>query len=258
MYYDVLRCKCMEKQNLGYEAVVQLLRDHPQWFPVVVAALEEAQTIKSNRFAGAWILERAKKYGVQWIPNFKKLVAYGILQKDGESSRGGRRAYYSMPDIEGVEKALKEFDAPQVSVPYTAHEVTDAGIAKRKTIMVPFYANLASCGGPNISEGHVDDYLEVSTESAKPGNQYYLVRADGDSMNQAEINSGDLVLVRVQDYANLGDRVVACTDDSVTIKEFHRQGNSILLMPRSDNPVHKPLLLDNVQIQGVVVATMPK
>jgi repressor LexA len=248
----------MEKQNPGYEAVVQLLRDHPEWFPVVAAALEEAQTIKSNRFAGAWILERAKKHGVQWIPNFRKLVSYGILQKDGESSRGGRRAYYSMPDIEGVEKALKEFDLPKVAAPYTAHEVTDSGIVKRKTVLVPFYANLASCGGPNISEGHIDNYVEVSTESAKPGYQYYLVRADGDSMNQAGINSGDLVLVRVQDYANLGDRVVAWTDDGTTIKEFHRQGNSILLMPRSDNSIHKPLLLDNVQVQGIVVATISK
>lgn len=248
----------MQDNKQGYEAVVQLLRDNPGWFPVVAAALEEAQTIKSNRFAGAWILERAKKHGVQWIPNFRKLVSYGILQKDGESSRGGRRAYYTMPDIIGVEKALKEFDLPRVSAPYTAHEVTDLGIAKRKTILVPFYANLASCGSPNAIEGHVDDYLEVSTESAKPGYQYYLVRADGDSMNQAGITSGDLVLVRVQDYANIGDRVVACTDDGVTIKEFHRQGNSVLLMPRSDNVIHKPLLLDSVQIQGVVVATMPK
>jgi|CXWL01.1.fsa_nt_gi SOS-response transcriptional repressor LexA len=248
----------MQDNKQGYEAAVQLLRDNPEWFPVVAAALEEAQTIKSNRFAGAWILERAKRHGVQWIPNFRKLVSYGILQKDGESSRGGRRAYYSMPDIEGVEKALKEFGFPKSAAPYTAHEITDLGISKRKTILVPFYANLASCGSPDMSEGHVDDYLEVSTESAKPGNQYYLVRAVGDSMNQAGINNDDLVLVRVQDYANIGDRVVACTDGGVTIKEFHRQGNSVLLMPRSDNSAHKPLLLDNIQIQGVVVTTMPK
>lgn len=248
----------MEKHSQGYEAVVQLLRDHPEWFPVVSAALEEAQTIKSNRFAGAWILARAKKRGVQWIPNFRKLVAYGVLQKDGDSSRGGKRAYYSMPDMVGVEKALKDFDKPQTASPYLSHEVTSLGIAKKKTIMVPYYINLASCGGPNVSEGHVDDFIEVGTELAKPGYQYYLVRAEGDSMNQAGINSGDLVLVRAQDYADLGDRVVACTDDGVTIKEFHRQGNSAVLMPRSDNPTHKPLMVDNVQIQGVVVTTLPK
>lgn len=248
----------MEKHSQGYEAVVQLLRDHPEWFPVVSAALEEAQTIKSNRFAGAWILARAKKRGVQWLPNFRKLTAYGILQKDGESSQGGRRAYYSMPDIEGVEKALNEFDASQITTLYGGHEVTASGVAKKKTMPVPFYINLASCGAVNdIGEVHVDDFVDVSTELAKPGHQYYLVRADGDSMNQAGINSGDLVLVRVQDYAEVGQRVVACTDDGVTIKEFHRQGNSIVLMPRSDNPTHKPLMVDSVQIQGVVVTVLP-
>lgn len=248
----------MKKRNEnGYDAVIQLLRDHPEWLPMVVAALEEAQTIKSDRFAGAWVLERAKKHGVQWVPNLRKLVAYGILKKEGESSRGGRRSYYSMPDIQGVRKALNEFDSVQGAVPYVGHEVTDAGVAKRKTTLVPFYMNLASCGSPNMSEGHVDDYREISTELAKPGYQYYLVRTDGDSMNRAGINSGDLVLVRVQNYANIGDRVVAYTEDGMTIKEFQRQGNSVLLMPRSDNPIYKPLLVNNVGIQGVVVTTIP-
>ncbi len=247
----------MEKHTQGYEAVVQLLRDYPEWFPVVSAALEEAQTIKSNRFAGAWMLARAKKRGVQWIPNFRKLVSYGVLQKDGDSSRGGKRAYYSMPDIEGVEKALKEYDSPKTATPYMGHEVTASGVAKRKTTLVPFYANLASCGSPNDSEAHVEDYREVATELARPGYQYFLVRASGDSMNLAGINSGDLVLVRVQDYAEIGNKVVACTDEGVTIKEFHRQGSSVLLMPRSDNPTHKPLMVDSVQIQGIVVTTLP-
>lgn len=250
----------MQKQSHGYEAVIHLLRDHPEWHPVIMAALEEAKTIKSNRFAGTWILNRAKKHGVQWIPNFRKLVLYGILQKNGESSRGGRRSYYSMPDIDGVEKALKESDLLiKGTVPYAQHSVKKGfGVEKIKNIPVPFFANLASCGSPNMSEAHIDSYMDVSTDLAKPGSQYYLVRANGDSMNQAGINDGDLVLVRVQDYANLGERVVACVEEGVTIKEFHRQGNSILLMPRSDNPEHKPLLVDNVQIQGVVIATIPK
>jgi SOS-response transcriptional repressor LexA len=124
--------------------------------------------------------------------------------------------------------------------------------------MVPLYANLASCGSPNDADACVDNYIEVNTELAKPGYQHFLVRADGDSMNMVGINSGDLVLVRVQDYPNIGDRVVALTDDGVTIKEFHRQGNKILLVPRSDNPIYKPLLLDNVKIQGIVVTTISK
>ncbi len=248
----------MEKQQNGYEAVIELLRDHPEWHPVVIASLEEAQAIKGSRIAGAWILQRAKERGVQWVPNFRKLVSYGILQKDGESTRGGRRAYYSMPDIKGVERALKEFVATKNNNLYAGHRVTDSGIEKLKSILVPLCGNLASCGSLNDAESYVEDYIEVNTELAKPGHQYFLVKADGDSMNLAGINSGDLVLVRVQDYANVGEKVVARNDDGGTIKEFHRQGNKILLMPRSDNPTHKPLLLDNIKIQGVVLTTIPQ
>ena len=248
----------MDKQIKGYESAIELIRDYPEWRPVVAAALEEAQHARSNHFAGAWILERAKKYGIQWIPNFRKLVAYGILQKDGESSRGGRRAYYTMPDIKGVEKALREIETVKNMVPYSGHQITDSGVSRLKFVMVPFFGNLASCGNPNDSETFIDDYYKVDTKFIKPGYQYYVVHADGDSMNMVEINDGDLVLVRVQNYPKVGDIVVAHTPEGVTIKEFHLRGHKVLLMPRSDNPVQKPLLLDNVEIQGIVVTTIPK
>ena len=247
----------MPKFTNGYQATIELLIEDPEWKPIVESALEMAKTT-SGGFAGAWILDRAKKRGIPWVPNFKKLTAYGILEKDGESSRGGNRAYYKMHDVPGVEKALREFGDTKIGSLYPGHKVTDSGISKVRSVVVPMYANLASCGSPNDSEVYVDDYREIDSELAKPGFQYYLVRAEGDSMNTAGINNGDLVLVRVQDYANIGDRVVALTEDGPVIKEFHRQGNSILLIPRSDNPIHKPLLLDNVEIQGVVVTIIPK
>lgn len=249
----------MEKINKknGYVSTIELLKDHPEWLMVIRATLEEAKSVKNNRFAGAWILNRAKKSGVHWIPNFRKLVSYGILKKDGESTQGGRRAYYSMLDIAGVEKALEEFSETTSRVPYSEHKVTRSGIALSEKVMVPFYANLASCGSPNDAETHVDEYIEVSTEFAKPGYEYFLVKADGDSMNLAGINSGDVVLIKSQNYANFGDKIVACTNDGITIKEYQRQGNRVLLVPRSDNPENKPLLVDNLTIQGVVVTVLP-
>lgn len=247
----------MNSKN-GYNSTIELLKDYPEWRPVVKAALEETKSLKTSRVAGAWILNRAKRNGVHWIPNFRKLVSYGILQKEGESTQGGRRSYYSMPDIQGVEKALKESGEGSASIPYAAHEITEVGVAVRKKIMVPLYTNLASCGSPNDTETHVDEYVEVDTKLAKPGHEYFLVKAEGDSMNLAGINSGDIVLIRSQEYANIGDKIVACTDNGVMIKEYQRQGNRVLLVPRSNNPENKPLLVDNIQIQGVVVSIIDK
>ncbi len=247
-----------ELQINGYEAVIQLFREYPNWMPIVLAAFEEASEVKSSRFAGAWVLERAKKHGVHWVPNLKKLVAYGILQKEGDSSRGGRRAYYSMPDKDGVQKAINEINVKENKDLYSSIEIRDSGIQKRSTVKIPFYINLASCGSPNLSEAHIDDYIEIDSRLVKPGNNYYLVRADGDSMNLAGINNGDFVLVRVQNYADVGQKIVACLDNGVTIKELQRRGDYVVLMPRSDNPKHKPIILSsNPLIQGIVVATIP-
>jgi len=246
------------QQISGYDAVMHLFREYPNWLPVIIAAFEEASNTKGTRFAGAWVLERAKKHGIHWVPNLRKLVAHGILEKDGDSSRGGRRAYYSMSDKEGVRRALSELDTKEGFELYSSININDSGIQKKSTVKVPFYINLASCGSPNMSEAHVDDYIEVDIRLAKPGSNYYLVRADGDSMNLAGINGGDLVLVREQNHADVGQKVVACLDGNVTIKELQRRGDYVVLMPRSDNLEHKPIILSgNPLIQGVVVATIP-
>jgi SOS-response transcriptional repressor LexA len=247
-----------ELHNNAYGATVSLLRDHPEWHGVVAAALHEAKTIRGGQFAGAWVLEIAKRHGVLWVPNLRKLVAYGILEKVGESTRGGRRAYYSMPNANEVERALNDIGSVSHANPYSAHEITVEGIARRSTVSVPFYANLASCGAPNMSDAHVDDYKEVDARLTQSGYQYYLVRADGDSMNAVGINSGDTLLVRVQSHADVGQKVVACVDGGVTIKELQRTGEFTRLVPRSTNPEHRPIVMQgDAEIQGVVVATIP-
>lgn len=64
---------------------------------------------KYKEFAGCWVLKKIKEkrefYPVG--PGLKKLAAYGILKRT-ETTRSGRRAYYIMPDPEGVGRALKE------------------------------------------------------------------------------------------------------------------------------------------------------
>lgn len=78
-------------------------------------------------------------------------------------------------------------------------------------------------------------------------------------MTEAGIDDGDLVLVRQQQTAASGEVVVALIDDEATIKEFHRAPKVVLLRPRSGNPAHRPVVLTHdFQVQGIVVATVPK
>jgi repressor LexA len=127
-----------------------------------------------------------------------------------------------------------------------------------RTVEIPIVGS-AACGTPILAEENIEAYMPVSVSLAKPGGQYFLLRASGDSMNQAGIENGDLVLVRQQPQADNGERIVALIDDAATIKEFRREKDVVVLQPRSTNPAHKPIVLSsNFIIQGVVVAAIPK
>lgn len=59
-----------------------------------------------GRFAGRWVLQE----GGRWEPGLRVLVSYGLLEKSGESTRGGRRACYQMSDWREVRHALEELE----------------------------------------------------------------------------------------------------------------------------------------------------
>jgi hypothetical protein len=86
--------------------------EHPDWVPVLQAAcLQDRESEPfGGVFAGSWVLQKvAEQTGEPvWKPGLRLLVAAGLLEKAGESTRGGRRAYYRMPDRTGVEQALEE------------------------------------------------------------------------------------------------------------------------------------------------------
>lgn len=125
------------------------------------------------------------------------------------------------------------------------------------TINVPLVGSVA-CGTPLFAEENIQTHIQVSLALAKKGFNYFLLRADGDSMDEAGINSGDLLLIRQQATAESGDKVVALINDEATVKFFERTNDAVILRPKSKNKVHKPIILtDNCMIQGVVVAVLP-
>jgi hypothetical protein len=97
--------------NDADQAVRRLAIEHPEWLPVLEAATAVAERVEEHgagEFAGAWVVdELARRGSPRWIPNLRILVSYGLLEKSGPSTRGGRRAYYRMLDRAGVAKALE-------------------------------------------------------------------------------------------------------------------------------------------------------
>jgi hypothetical protein len=93
-------------------AVASLSKERPEWLPVLEAALVVADRCEpfGGEFAGAWVLEELKQQTGHeiWLPNLRVLISYGFLEKAGESTRGGRRAYYRFADKQTVRQVLAE------------------------------------------------------------------------------------------------------------------------------------------------------
>lgn len=89
----------------GYKAVKRLAHERPELLPIVRVCFDMAKTT-DNDFAGKWVLKKFVDTDIK-LSNLRSISSFGIIVKTG-SARGGTRAYYSMPDIKGVEKALDE------------------------------------------------------------------------------------------------------------------------------------------------------
>lgn len=115
-----------------------------------------------------------------------------------------------------------------------------------------------TCGIPMLAEENIEAYIPISTNLAKKGSNYFLLRASGNSMDLAGINDKDILLIKQQNTAENNEKVVALINDEATVKIFERTNSAIILRPKSTNSIHKPIVLtDNCQIQGVVVAVLP-
>lgn len=128
---------------------------------------------------------------------------------------------------------------------------------RESTVEVPLVGS-APCGLPLLAEENIEAMIPVSASLARRTQKYFLLRATGDSMTEVGIDDGALVLVRQQPTAEPGDVVVALVDDEATIKELRRSSDAVVLMPRSKNEKHKPIVLRrDFRVQGVVIATLP-
>ncbi len=92
----------------------RLASEHPDWIPVLEAALAVAGRSEpyGGEFAGTLVLKELESRAGrrQWIPNLRLLLTYGILQKSGETTRGGRRAYYRFVNRRATEEAVEDLN----------------------------------------------------------------------------------------------------------------------------------------------------
>ncbi|QBI55293.1 LexA repressor [Streptomonospora litoralis] len=117
---------------------------------------------------------------------------------------------------------------------------------------VPVVGRIAA-GGPILAEESIEDVLTLPKQLVGEG-RLFMLNVVGDSMVDAAITDGDLVVVRQQPEANNGDIVAALLDDEATVKSFKRDADHVWLLPRNED--YEAILGDEATILGKVVAVL--
>ena len=193
-----------------------------------------------------YILDQIKKEGrvrsadVIKVTNFSRAYVnrfFKTLCKDKKISLVGRAntAHYVKYDKNLIQKTKQK----EINV--------NKGLIQsiKDIISIPVLGT-ADCGEPlSFAEDYIEDHIQISKKFIK-GNMddYFFVRAQGDSMNKEGIKDKSYVLVRKgQNVSGNGENVLAVVNGLGTIKKFYRQKDAIFLSPNSTNSKHKPIVL---------------
>ena len=81
--------------------------------------------------------------------------------------------------------------------------------------------------------------------------EYFALRAEGDSMIDAGISDGDILIIKMQNYAESGQIVVARIGQNVTLKRFYILEGEKKIVLRPENKLYKEIITDECDIMGV-------
>jgi len=133
-------------------------------------------------------------------------------------------------------------------------DVPGFDIASQEAAYVPLVGRIAA-GGPVLAEERVEDVFPLPRQIVGEGT-LFLLKVTGDSMVNAAIADGDMVVVRQQPNAENGEIVAAMIDGEATVKTFKHERGHVWLMPH--NPAYTPIPGDDATILGRVVAVLRK
>jgi repressor LexA len=202
--------------------------------------MKDALDLKSKSGIHRLITALEERGFIRRLPNRARALEVIRLP---ESVVGGPPRGRFNPSV--VEGGLAKAKAPVAPPPQADNS--------NKSVMVPVMGRIAA-GTPISAIQHRSHSVPMAPEFLA-GGDHYALEVRGDSMIDAGILEGDLVVVRKQDTANTGDIVVALIDDEeATLKRFRRRGSSIALEAASPSYETRVLGPDRVKIQGKLIS----
>lgn len=122
-------------------------------------------------------------------------------------------------------------------------------LTRREMVNVPIVGQVAA-GEPILAQQNIENYFPIPVDFM-PNSQTFLLKVKGESMINAGILDGDMVLVEETPAASNGDMVVALVDDGATVKTFYKEEGIFRLQPEND--FMDPIIVKEVMILGKVI-----
>lgn len=189
------------------------------------------------------LMEKIKIYAMNYYREHNMMPSIRTIAEGVGMNHGSVQKYL----VEMEQKGIIEYDG------HIRH-ITGSGARTESqgTYNAGVLGSIA-CGIPEDVEEYVEEYVPLPISIFGNGD-LYILRASGDSMIDAGISDGDLVIVRKTNEAKDGDIVVALTEETgTTLKRlFHdRESNRIILHP--ENKTMEDMTFQTIAVQGVAV-----
>lgn len=122
-------------------------------------------------------------------------------------------------------------------------------LTRRELVNVPVVGTVTA-GQPILATESIEDYFPVLPNFVH-NKQTFMLHVKGDSMINAGIFDGDLILVEQTSTARNGEIIVALIDDSVTVKRFYKEDGHYRLQPENDSM--EPIIVEQCEVIGKVI-----
>ena len=142
---------------------------------------------------------------------------------------------------------IKKYDGKSRAVSLERSKFGD----KEKALRVPLLGKVTA-GMPITAVQNYEGYVDFPVSMARNSSNLFALRVYGESMKDAGILDGDIVVVEGRQYADNGEIVVAMIDDEATVKRFYREKDRVRLQP--ENSAMKPIYSKDVMVLGKVIA----
>lgn len=186
------------------------------------------------------------------------MAAIEKFVSDYTDSNGISPTMHEVADGVGSSKATVQRYIAQLCddgiLDYSGYRTMTSTKTKAAAIRVPVLGTIA-CGIPKFAEENIEEYVRLPVALFGKGN-FFILRAYGDSMIEAGIDNGDLVLIRQQNYADEGQIVVALMEDEATLKRFYPEPKKHRIRLHPENSRMDDIYVDNCEIQGIAVKVL--